>query len=94
MRRLITSRATEAEIFREYMSFGKVVAVAKALATEFKGHCVSPLMVRASGKKLFSHDLAAEDNLRHLVPSRAGFKEINQANRTVGLVHCLTDLHA
>jgi hypothetical protein len=36
----------------------------------------------------------AEDNLRHLVSSRAGFKEINQANRTVGLAHCLTDLHA
>ena len=32
MRRLITSCATEAEVFREYMSFRKVVAVAKALA--------------------------------------------------------------
>ena len=32
MRRLIASRATEAEVFREYMSFGKVVSVAKALA--------------------------------------------------------------
>ena len=32
MRGLIASRATEAEVFREDMSFGKVVAVAKALA--------------------------------------------------------------
>jgi hypothetical protein len=32
MRRLIASRATEAEVFREYMSCGKVVSVAKALA--------------------------------------------------------------
>jgi hypothetical protein len=30
------------------------------------------------------HDLVAEDNLHHLVPSGAGFKEINQANRTAG----------
>jgi hypothetical protein len=51
-------------------------------------------MVRASGIKLFSHNLVAEDNFRPLVPSRAWFKEINQANRTVRLVHCLTDLYA
>ena len=94
MRRLIASRATEAEIFREYVSFGQVVAVAKALAAEFKGHRVNPRMVRASGVKLFSHDLVAEDNLRHLVPSGTGFKDINQANRTAGLVQCLTDQHA